>query len=85
MVAGAGGTVYPRLVIDHNTSEGNHMGKRAFYKRLDEFVAWDMDPGCRRFINQHSPSRRKLKKRLKRQARARINRQDHFHSKDDLV
>ena len=50
------------------------MSKRAYYKRLDEFASWDMDAGCRSIINQSTPSRRKLRKKLKRQARARIKR-----------
>ena len=49
------------------------MSKRAYYKRLDEFASWDLDVGCRSIINQSTRSMRKLKKKLKRQARARIN------------
>lgn len=48
------------------------MGKRSDYKKIGEFCAWDMDGGCRRFVDQSSPCRRRLRKRLKRQERARI-------------
>ena len=48
------------------------MGKRSDYKKIGEFCAWDMDSGCRRFVDQSSPCRRKLRKRLKRQERARL-------------
>ena len=61
------------------------MSKQAYYKRLDELASWDMDAGCRSIINQSAPSMRKLKKKLKHQARARIKRHDHYHSKNDLL
>ena len=50
------------------------MSKRAYYKRLDELASWDLDAGCRSIINQSTRSMRKLKKKLKHQARARIKR-----------
>ena len=46
--------------------------QRARYKKFDELVAWDLDKGCRKWINQSTPARRKLKKRLRKQARARL-------------
>ena len=46
--------------------------KRADYKKYDELAAWDLDKGCRRFINQGSPANRRLKKKLRRQARKRL-------------
>ena len=46
--------------------------KRAEYKKYDELAAWDLDKGCRRFVNQDSPSNRRLKKKLRRQARKRL-------------
>jgi len=49
------------------------MGKRSDHKKLDEIAAWDMDRGCRRIVNQSTPSRRRLKDRLRRQARKRLN------------
>lgn len=46
--------------------------KRARYKKLGDLAAWDLDPGCRNLVDQSTPARRKLKKRLRKQARARI-------------
>lgn len=46
--------------------------KRADYKKYDELSAQDLDKGCRRFINQGSPANRKLKKKLRRQARKKL-------------
>ena len=46
--------------------------KRAAYKKYDELAAWDLNKGCRRFINQSTPTNRKLKKVLRRQARKRL-------------
>ena len=46
--------------------------QRARYKKFDELAAWDLDKGCRKWINQSTPARRKLKKRLRRQARAKL-------------
>ena len=49
------------------------MGRLSDFKKCGEFAAWDMDRGCRRIVNQETLPRRRLKKRLKRQERARIN------------
>lgn len=49
------------------------MGKHSDHKKLDEIAAWDMDKGCRRIVNQSTLAPRRLKKRLARQARKRIN------------
>lgn len=46
--------------------------QRARYKKFDELAAWDLDKGCRKWINQSTPAKRKLKKRLRKQARARL-------------
>ena len=46
--------------------------KRADYKKHDELSAWDLDKGCRHFINQDSPANRRLKKKLRRQARKKL-------------
>lgn len=46
--------------------------QRSRYKKFDELAAWDLDKGCRKFINQSSPANRRLKKRLRKQARARL-------------
>lgn len=50
------------------------MARRAGYKRHDELAAWDLDASCRRWINQSSAANRRLKKKLRRQARKRLDR-----------
>lgn len=47
--------------------------KRAHYKKYDEIAAWDLDKGCRKYIDQSTPARRRLKKKLRRQARKRLD------------
>ena len=49
------------------------MALRAGYKRHDELAAWDLNASCRRWIRQDSPANRKLKKKLRRQARKRLD------------
>lgn len=50
------------------------MAMRTEYKRHDELAAWDLNASCRRYINQSSPANRRLKKKLRRQARKRLDR-----------
>ena len=50
------------------------MGKRSDYKKTDELVAWDLDKGCRKIVDQSTPARRRLRDRLRRQARKRLER-----------
>ena len=50
------------------------MGKRSDYKKIDDLSCWDLDKGCRRIVDQSTPSRRRLRDKLKRQARKRIDR-----------
>ena len=45
------------------------MGRRSDYKKVDELAAWDLDKGCRRIVNQSTPARRRLRDKLRRQAR----------------
>lgn len=45
------------------------------YKKGSELSAWDLNPSCRKWINQDSPSNRKLKRKLLRQERKKLNRQ----------
>ena len=45
---------------------------RSAYKKYDELSAWDLDKRSRRWTNQDSPQNRKLKKRLRRQARKKL-------------
>lgn len=46
--------------------------QRAMYKKLDEIAAWDLNKSCRNIVKQSTPARRRLKKRLRKQARARL-------------
>lgn len=45
---------------------------RAIYKKYDELSAWDLNKGCRKWIDQSTPARRRLKKVLRRKARKQI-------------
>ena len=49
------------------------MARRAGYKRVDELAAWDLDASCRRWVNQSAAGMRKLKKKLRRQARKKLD------------
>lgn len=51
------------------------MRNRAFFKRIGEFAAWDLDKGCRRIVDQRTDSNRRLKRKLKRQERERLKRE----------
>ena len=46
---------------------------KAIYKRNPDFVAWDLDAGSRKYVNQSTPARRRLKKKLRRMARKKIS------------
>lgn len=50
------------------------MGKRSDYKKYDDLSAWDLDAGCRRIVNQSTLANRRLRDRLRKQARKRLNR-----------
>ena len=50
------------------------MGKRSDYKKRDGLSEWDLDAGCRRIVNQSTPANRRLRDRLRRMARKRLNR-----------
>ena len=50
--------------------------KRSSYKKFGELSAWDLDPNSRKYINQSTPSNRRLKKKLLRIERKRLNRED---------
>ena len=43
------------------------------YKKGSELSAWDLNPGCRRFINQDSKTNRKLKKKILRAERKKLD------------
>jgi len=49
------------------------LSSRSEYKKLDELSAWDLDKGCRRIVDQSTPANRRLRDRLRRQARKRVN------------
>jgi hypothetical protein len=49
------------------------MASRAGYKRHDELAAWEFNASCRNWINQDSPANRRLKKKLRRQARKKLD------------
>lgn len=46
--------------------------ERARYKKFDELSAWDLDKCCRKIVDQSTPARRRLKKKLRKQARAKL-------------
>ena len=50
------------------------MGKRSDYKKVDSLSAWDLDAGCRRIVNRSTLADRRLRDRLRKQARKRLNR-----------
>lgn len=52
------------------------MGRRSDYKKAGGLADWDLDAGCRRIVGQSTPGRRRLRKRLKRIARKKLNRGD---------
>lgn len=43
------------------------------YKKHSELAAWDLDKGCRNIINQSSRKNRKLKKKIRRADRKRLD------------
>lgn len=47
--------------------------KRCYYKKISELSAWDLDKRCRRFVNQSSDANRRLKKKLLRRDRKRLD------------
>lgn len=44
------------------------------YKKGSELSAWDLNPGCRGIINQDSKANRKLKKKILRSERKKLDR-----------
>ena len=43
-------------------------------KKLSELSTWDLDASCRNIIDQSTPARRRLKKKIRRQDRKRLDR-----------
>lgn len=58
--------------------------KRSISKRVSELSAWDLDAGCRNIINQASPKNRRLKKKIRRQDRKRLDRYSERVYNDDV-
>lgn len=48
--------------------------KRNSYKVTSDLSAWDLDAGCRNIVNQDSPANRRLKKKIRRADRKRLDR-----------
>lgn len=46
---------------------------RQIEKKISELSAWDLNKGCKKYINQSTPANRRLKKIIRRQDRKRIN------------
>ena len=46
---------------------------RSINKRVSEISSWDLDKGCRNFINQSSPKNRRLKKIIRKNDRKRLD------------
>lgn len=57
--------------------------KRSIDKRVSELSAWDLDAGCRNIINQASPANRRLKKKIRRQDRKRLDKYSERVYNDD--
>ena len=49
------------------------MKMRQIEKKISELSAWDLNKGCRKYINQSTPANRRIKKIIRRQDRKRIN------------
>lgn len=47
---------------------------RQIEKKISELAAWDLNKGCKQYIDQSTPAHRRLKKIIRRQDRKRINR-----------
>jgi len=50
------------------------MGKRSDYKKYDTIADNDLNAGCRRHINTSTPTRRRLRDKLRRMSRKQIER-----------
>lgn len=47
--------------------------ERNTHKKISELAAWDLDAGCRDIVNQSTRARRKLKKKIRRNDRKRLD------------
>ena len=46
---------------------------RSISKRVSEISSWDLNKGCRKFVNQSSPKMRRLKKIIRKNDRKRLD------------
>lgn len=46
---------------------------RGISKRVSEISSWDLNKGCRKFINQSTPKMRRLKKIIRKNDRKRLD------------
>lgn len=46
---------------------------RTEYQKVSELSAWDLNAGCRNIVDQTTPARRRLKKRIRKADRKRYN------------
>ena len=46
---------------------------RGIEKKISEISSWDLDKGCRKFINQSTPKMRRLKKIVRKNDRKRLD------------
>jgi len=58
--------------------------RRSISKRVSELSAWDLDAGCRNIVNQASPANRRLKKKIRRQDRKRLDKYSEKVYNDDV-
>lgn len=61
-----------QLKRNRSTMGGNTMSNQ--YKKGSELSVWDLNPGCRGIVNQDSKANRKLKKKILRSERKRLDR-----------
>jgi hypothetical protein len=53
------------------------------YKKGSELSAWDLNPGCRHCVDTSKPSKRKLKKKILRAERKRLDKRVREAYNDD--
>ena len=47
--------------------------KRGSYKKYSELASWDLNAGCRKFVDQSTRSNRRLKKIIRKNDRKRLD------------
>ena len=69
-----------------NAYQGDESMNRNMSKRYDNLAGWDLDAKSRKYVNNSTPARRKLKRKLRRQARKTFAQAERkLRSDDDLV